>query len=91
MADKEDKDAKDTIPKEPEAKEPGYYSKPTTDVGATKSLPNEVKQAGTAAPGEEVDYESMTVPELKDLAASRGIEVQSDWLKHDIITALKQT
>lgn len=45
------------------------------------------------APGEEleaVNYEEKTVPELKDLANERGVEVPYDARKDEIIKALKQ-
>ena len=35
------------------------------------------------------DYESLTVPELKDLAEKRGIEVPHDARKAEIIAALE--
>jgi hypothetical protein len=35
------------------------------------------------------DYNNKTVPELKELAESRGIEVDSNWRKADIVKALK--
>jgi Rho termination factor, N-terminal domain len=47
---------------------------------------------GQAKPGEgeQVDYESKTVPELKDLAAERGVDVPYDARKDEIIKALKK-
>lgn len=51
------------------------------------------KGAGSSksgAPANQVNYDDMTVAELKDLAHQRGIEVHSDWLKDDIIKALKK-
>jgi hypothetical protein len=36
------------------------------------------------------DYEELTVPELKELASKRGLEVASDARKDDIIDALKE-
>lgn len=48
----------------------------------------------TARTGEttdaDVDYESKTVPELKELAAQRGVDVPADAVKADIIKALKK-
>jgi hypothetical protein len=37
----------------------------------------------------QTDYESLTVPELKDLADKRGIELLSDARKAEIIAALE--
>jgi Rho termination factor, N-terminal domain len=55
------------------------------------------KQAGVTKEGKgktdtgtETDYEAMTVPELKELAHQRGVEIHSDMLKDDIIQALKK-
>jgi hypothetical protein len=62
--------------------------------GDTKEgIGKEKKAHGThGTQGEtEIDYEAMTVPELKELVASRGIEAHSDWLKDDYIKALKKT
>ena len=43
-------------------------------------------------PGEESDeLEEMTVPELRDLADERGVELSSDMRKADIIEALEST
>jgi hypothetical protein len=39
---------------------------------------------------QDVDYESKTVPELKDLAAERGVDVPYDARKDEIIKALKK-
>lgn len=51
----------------------------------SKELPK-----GSAAKSDEaVDYESMTVAELKDLAHKRGITVTSDMRKDEIIEALE--
>jgi Rho termination factor, N-terminal domain len=40
---------------------------------------------------EDVDYETKTVPELKELAAQRGVEVPYDARKDEIIKALKKS
>ena len=45
---------------------------------------------GTAPAQGEIDYESHTVPELREMAAARGIEVKSDARKDEIIEALKK-
>ena len=37
------------------------------------------------------DYESLTVPELKDLAEKRGIEISSDARKAEIIAVLESS
>ena len=47
-------------------------------------------QAGSKTAAEKVDYNDMTVAELKDLAQKRGVEIHSDMLKDDIIKALKK-
>lgn len=44
----------------------------------------------TAGGDEAVNYDDMTVAELKDLAHKRGVEIHSDMLKDDIIAALKK-
>lgn len=47
--------------------------------------------ATAGKPGDEsVDYESLTIPELKDLAHKRGITISSDMRKDEIIDALEQ-
>jgi hypothetical protein len=75
--------------------EPGHYSPPDPNVGVTKSPPNEVippeaKQQPAGGTETEENYEEMTVPELKELAHQRGVEIHSDMLKDDIIQALKK-
>lgn len=87
MADEET----ETKSAEPQKGEPGYYNPPSVDAGVTKSRPNEVTQAesGAGKSTKDEDLESYTVPELKDLAEKRGIEIHSDMLKSDIIDALK--
>jgi hypothetical protein len=47
------------------------------------------KKAGTDVDPE--NYEELTVPELKELAHQRGVEIHSDMLKDDIIKALKKS
>jgi hypothetical protein len=50
----------------------------------------EAKKGKPGEPGEEVDYEGKTVPELKELAAERGVDVPYDARKDEIIKALKK-
>lgn len=85
--------------------EPGHYNPPNPNVGVTHTASNEirppelVKKAeeipGTSSPsgGEtsaEIDYEAHTVPELREMADERGIEIKSDARKDEIIDALKK-
>jgi hypothetical protein len=84
--------------KEPGPGEPGYYSPPTvspvTSPQNPQPGPSTAAGTGSAPPAEaapeQVDYNDMTVAELKDLAHKRGVEIHSDMLKDDIIKALKK-
>lgn len=87
--------------------EPGYYNPPTIPsvtrqqnapepqgAAATADFPPEQpkpEQAADQTPEGQVDYNDMTVAELKDLAHKRGVEIHSDMLKDDIIKALKKS
>lgn len=44
----------------------------------------------TTTETEKQDYESMTVPELKELAKERGVDVGWDARKDEIVTALEK-
>jgi hypothetical protein len=82
------------------------YFAPTNETAHEKNMPEEARQIkealgqGTPAgqpkgkgggnKGKQPDYERLTVPELKDLAADRGLEVAHDARKDDIIDALKE-
>lgn len=47
--------------------------------------------SGSSPRGDEsVDYEEMTIPELKDLAHKRGVEISHDMRKDEIIAALEK-
>jgi hypothetical protein len=64
--------------------------------GTPRSRALEASQkTGTAHPAaanqpETQDYEAMTVPDLKELAKERGVEVSWDARKDEIITALEK-
>lgn len=49
-------------------------------------------QSATSATGtaEKQDYEAMTVPELRELAKDRGVDVGWDARKDEIVTALEK-
>lgn len=52
---------------------------------------NQGAKEATAARGDEtVDYESMTVPELKELAHKRGVAINHEMRKDEIIAALEK-
>jgi hypothetical protein len=69
-----------------EVVEPGY-SPPTVTGPNIPSKPFPAPPAGADTDG--VDYESMTIPELKDLADQRGVALTSDMHKAEIVAALK--
>jgi hypothetical protein len=48
------------------------------------------KEEGGAKGDEATDYDSLTVPELKDLAHKRGLQISSDMRKDEIIAALEK-
>jgi Rho termination factor, N-terminal domain len=86
--------------KTPGPGDPGYYNPPTPPkvaepqnppppqtAAAVADFPPDQPQPETAT---KVDYNDMTVAELKDLANKRGVELHSDMLKDDIIKALKK-
>jgi hypothetical protein len=50
----------------------------------------EAAAAKPASEGEEVDLESKTVPELKEIAALKGVEIGWDDKKSDIIKAIQK-
>lgn len=85
--------------KAPGPGEPGYYNPPTISsvTSPQNPQPGPATAAGTGETPpaetvevEQVDYNDMTVAELKDLAHKRGVEIHSDMLKDDIIKALKK-
>jgi hypothetical protein len=84
--------------------EPGHYTAPDPNAGITRTPSNEIRppriiaeaeripgqpEAEYTAQADDYDYESHTVPELRELADKRGIEIKSDARKDEIIEALK--
>lgn len=41
--------------------------------------------------GAGANYDDLTVEQLKHEAQTRGVEVKSEWLKHDLVLALKRS
>jgi len=74
---------------EPKAGEPGYYNPPKHTGPHIPVAPFPPEPAAATAEGEEVDYESMTVVELKALAQERGVTITPDMHKADIVAALQ--
>lgn len=48
------------------------------------------KPPGAPAADEAIDYEEMTIPELKDMAYKRRIQISHDMRKDEIIAALEK-
>lgn len=70
--------------------EPGHYTPPNPNAGITRSVSNEVKPGPAEGKADDYDYESHTVPELREMADSRGIQIESGARKDEIIEALKK-
>lgn len=88
--------ARDVMPKDEgyfEADHPEDQPQPQlSEAGQEAAAKAAPKGKGkSAAKSADTDYESMTVAELKDLAAHKGIEIDSRANKSDIIEALQES
>jgi hypothetical protein len=79
----------ETVDHEKEAKKLWEKDAHFRDNQGSKEAPKATTGSKEAPGDESVDYESMTVPELKDLAQKRGVHVTSDMRKDEIIDALE--
>jgi SAP domain len=61
-------------------------------VGSTLGgyMPHQIRETAEAGAEPSEGYESMTVAELRDLAARRGLDVASDAKKADLVEALRE-
>lgn len=69
---------------------PSNEIRPARLIAEAERIPGqpEAKHSATGE-GADYDYESHTVPELREMAEKRGIEVKSDARKDEVIEALK--